>query len=83
MLVLGMGSRPIRPDLPGIDLPVVHGVQTLHDASQLLHYAERSRCREVVVVGGGYIGLELAEAFVAAPGPRDGRREPAARDEHA
>jgi NADPH-dependent 2,4-dienoyl-CoA reductase/sulfur reductase-like enzyme len=64
MLLLGMGARPIRPDLPGIDLPIVHGVQTLHDASRLLQFAERSRCSDVVVVGGGYIGLELAEAFV-------------------
>src|SRR4051812_9873198 len=63
-LVLGTGARPIRPDLPGIGLPIVHGVQTLHDAAQLLQYAETSACREVVVVGGGYIGLELAEAFV-------------------
>jgi NADPH-dependent 2,4-dienoyl-CoA reductase/sulfur reductase-like enzyme len=64
MLLLGMGARPIRPDIPGVDLPIVHGVQTLHDAIQLLQYAERSRCSDVVVVGGGYIGLELAEAFV-------------------
>jgi NADPH-dependent 2,4-dienoyl-CoA reductase/sulfur reductase-like enzyme len=63
-LMLGMGARPIRPDLPGIDLPFVHGVQTLADATDLLHAAETSACREVVVVGGGYIGLELAEAFV-------------------
>jgi NADPH-dependent 2,4-dienoyl-CoA reductase/sulfur reductase-like enzyme len=64
MLILGMGARPIRPDLPGIDLPIVHGVQTLHDATEILRYAERSRCSDVVVVGGGYIGLELAEAFL-------------------
>src|SRR5947207_2507755 len=64
LLLLGMGARPIRPDLPGIDLPSVHGVQTLHDASRLLHRAETSACHDVVVVGGGYIGLELAEAFV-------------------
>ncbi len=64
LLVLGMGARPVRPDLPGIDLPIVHAVQTLHDAEQLLQYAETSRCSDVVVVGGGYIGLELAEAFV-------------------
>jgi NADPH-dependent 2,4-dienoyl-CoA reductase/sulfur reductase-like enzyme len=63
-LVLGLGARPIRPDLPGIDLPAVHGVQTLDDASQLLYAAQTSECRNVVVVGGGYIGLELAEAFV-------------------
>jgi len=64
LLLLGMGARPIRPDLPGIGLPLVHGVQTLHDARVLLQYAETSRCSDVVVVGGGYIGLELAEAFV-------------------
>ncbi len=69
MLLLGMGARPMRPDLPGIDLPIVHGVQTLHDATQLLQYAERSRCSDVVVVGGGYIGLELAEAFVQREAP--------------
>jgi len=63
-LVLGMGARPVRPDLPGIDLPAVHGVQTLDDAAHLLHHAESTQCRNVVVVGGGYIGLELAEAFV-------------------
>lgn len=63
-LVLGTGSRPVRPDLPGIDGAQVHGVQTLDDAARLLHYAQRSRCRHVVVVGGGYIGLEMAEAFV-------------------
>ena len=63
-LMLGLGARPIRPDLPGIDLPTVYGVQTLDDASNLLYAAQTSECRNVVVVGGGYIGLELAEAFV-------------------
>ncbi|HEY2813954.1 MAG TPA: FAD-dependent oxidoreductase [Acidimicrobiales bacterium] len=65
LLLLGMGARPIRPDLPGIDLAMVQGVQTLADAARLLHRAETSECDNVVVVGGGYIGLELAEAFVA------------------
>ena len=63
-LMLGLGARPLRPDLPGIDLPAVHGVQTLDDASKLMYQATTSECRNVVVVGGGYIGLELAEAFV-------------------
>ncbi|MEY2403135.1 MAG: hypothetical protein QOD38_686 [Acidimicrobiaceae bacterium] len=63
-LMLGMGATPVRPDLPGIDLPSVHGVQTLEDATHLLHHASSRECRNVVVVGGGYIGLELAEAFV-------------------
>jgi NADPH-dependent 2,4-dienoyl-CoA reductase/sulfur reductase-like enzyme len=63
-LLIGTGARPTRPDLPGIDLDLVHGVQTLDDADALLAHAEQSRCQRVVVVGAGYIGLEMAEAFV-------------------
>jgi NADPH-dependent 2,4-dienoyl-CoA reductase/sulfur reductase-like enzyme len=63
-LLFGTGARPKRPDLPGIDQDCVVGVQTLNDAAVLLAQAERVHAREVVVVGGGYIGLEIAEAFV-------------------
>ena len=62
-LMIGTGGRPIRPPLPGIDLPFIHGVQTLDDAAELLAAAEHDPGR-VVVVGGGYIGLEIAEAFL-------------------
>ena len=65
LLLLGMGAKPIRPEVPGVDLPEVHGVQTVADAANLLRHAEVSGCRNVVVVGAGYIGLEMAEAFVA------------------
>jgi NADPH-dependent 2,4-dienoyl-CoA reductase/sulfur reductase-like enzyme len=63
-LLVGTGGVPIRPEIPGIDLPFVHGVQTLGDADHLLRHAEEG-CQRVVVVGSGYIGLEMAEAFVA------------------
>jgi NADPH-dependent 2,4-dienoyl-CoA reductase/sulfur reductase-like enzyme len=63
-LHVATGARPLRPDLPGIDLEHVHGVQTLEDAKTLEDHARTSRCRSVVVVGGGYIGLEMAEAFI-------------------
>ena len=62
-LLVATGGRPIRPDLPGIDLPFIHGVQSLDDAEALLALAEAG-CRRIVVVGGGYIGLEMAEAYV-------------------
>ena len=64
LLHLGLGALPLRPDLPGAELAHIHGVQTLEDATRLLAEAERGDCHDVVVVGGGYIGLEIAEAFV-------------------
>jgi NADPH-dependent 2,4-dienoyl-CoA reductase/sulfur reductase-like enzyme len=63
-LHIGTGGLPIRPQLPGIDLPFIHGVQTLDDAARLIEFADRLGCGNVVVVGGGYIGLEMAEAFL-------------------
>ena len=63
-LHIATGARPTRPELPGIDLDHVRGVQTLDDARVLLDHARTSHCRSVMVVGGGYIGLEMAEAFV-------------------
>ncbi len=62
-LMIGTGGRPVRPELPGIDLDFVLGVQTLDDAQRLLAFAEQVQCGHAVVVGGGYIGLEMAEAF--------------------
>ena len=62
-LHIAVGARPLRPDLPGIDQPIVHGVQHPDDGLRLAAALE-SGARRVVVVGGGYIGLEMAEAFV-------------------
>lgn len=64
LLHIATGSRPLRPDLPGIDGPDVYGVQTLDDAEVLLDAIGRRKRRAVTVVGAGYIGLEMAEAFV-------------------
>ena len=75
-LHIATGARPLRPDLPGIDHPMVHGVQTLDDAATLQARVDGGpaeggaggavggEVRRVTVVGGGYIGLEMAEAFV-------------------
>ena len=62
-LLFGTGAVPVRPPIPGIDAPWVRGVQSLADAEQLLARAREVGCRTVVVVGAGYIGLEMAEAF--------------------
>ncbi|MBC2901958.1 FAD-dependent oxidoreductase [Streptomyces cupreus] len=63
-LVIATGARPIRPDMPGSDAPGVHGVQTLDDGQALLDTLARTRGRRAVVVGAGYIGVEMAEALI-------------------
>lgn len=62
LLMLGMGAGAIRPDIAGMDLPGVHELRTLDDAARLRAIAE-SGPGSAVIVGGGYIGLEAAEAF--------------------
>ncbi|MEU2185184.1 FAD-dependent oxidoreductase, partial [Streptomyces thermolilacinus] len=63
-LVLATGARPVRPPLPGIDAPGVHGVQTLDDGQALLDTLDATDGRRAVVVGAGYIGVEMAEALL-------------------
>ncbi|NEW37470.1 FAD-dependent oxidoreductase [Nocardia cyriacigeorgica] len=63
-LVIATGARPIRPELPGIDAAGVHGVQTLDDGQALIDTLERIDGKRAVVVGAGYIGVEMAEALI-------------------
>ncbi|WP_060882975.1 FAD-dependent oxidoreductase [Streptomyces caniscabiei] len=63
-LVIATGARPVRPDLPGVDAPGVHGVQTLDDGQALLDTLTATEGRRAVVVGAGYIGVEMAEALI-------------------
>lgn len=63
-LVIATGARPIRPDMPGVDAAGVHGVQTLDDGQALIDTLAHTRGRKAVVVGAGYIGVEMAEALI-------------------
>ncbi|WP_172384981.1 FAD-dependent oxidoreductase [Streptomyces sp. MNP-20] len=63
-LVIATGARPLRPPLPGIDAPGVHGVQTLGDGQALLDRLAATEGRRAVVIGAGYIGVEMAEALL-------------------
>ncbi|MCD9624737.1 FAD-dependent oxidoreductase [Rhabdothermincola salaria] len=63
-LMIGTGARPIAPPWSGIGQPGVHLVHTLADASAIAALATDVEGRRVAVVGGGYIGVEMAEAFV-------------------
>src|SRR5215207_1528502 len=61
-LVYATGSVPARPPVPGIDAAGVYGVQTLDDGAALRAELDGGHVQHVVIVGGGYIGLEVAEA---------------------
>ncbi|MEV4432262.1 FAD-dependent oxidoreductase [Streptomyces sp. NPDC049585] len=63
-LVLATGARPLRPPLEGIDAPGVHGVQTLDDGQALLAGLDGPDGGRAVVIGAGYIGVEMAEALL-------------------
>ena len=62
-LVIATGAEPIRPDLPGIDAVGIFGLQTLDDGGAVIEYLNDRNPKRVVVVGGGYIGIEMAEAM--------------------
>jgi NADPH-dependent 2,4-dienoyl-CoA reductase/sulfur reductase-like enzyme len=63
-LIIATGAEPIRPELPGIDSVGIHGVQTLDDGADLLDRLDENDPKRAVVVGGGYIGIEMAEAMI-------------------
>lgn len=60
-LVLAPGAAPIRPDLPGVALPGVFAVRTLVDSRRIREWLREKAARRAVVVGGGFIGLEMVE----------------------
>lgn len=60
-LVLSPGARPIKPEMPGIDLPGIFSLRTIPDSRQIKAWITRHEARHAVVVGGGYIGMEMTE----------------------
>ncbi len=60
-LVIATGASPFRPALPGLDLPQVFFMRTPDDAVSLRSAVEAGGIKKAVVVGGGFIGLEIAE----------------------
>ncbi len=64
-LVMATGSRPVVPPLPGSGMPGVFTLRTLPDGDAIKAYIDAGCARSAVIVGGGYIGLEMAEALLA------------------
>jgi len=62
-LILATGAAPFLPPIPGADLPGVFTLRNLHDTDQIKQQVVRG-VKQVVLLGGGFISLELAENFV-------------------
>ena len=62
-LVLATGANPVRPPFPGNDLDNVFMLSNLHEAEKIKKLMIGGKVGRAVVVGGGAIGIEIAEAM--------------------
>jgi len=63
-LLLAQGGRPIKPRIEGADLDHVYTLWTLNDMDNIQRHIEEKSPKNAVVIGGGFIGLEMVEALV-------------------
>lgn len=63
-LILAQGGRPVTPAIPGADQDHVFTLWTLEDMDKISNYLADKKPKNAVVVGGGFIGLEMVEALV-------------------
>lgn len=62
-LLIATGAGPVKPPLDGIDCGNIHDVNSLTSGSRLKQILDQEKPQSAVIVGGGYIGLEMAEAL--------------------
>jgi NADPH-dependent 2,4-dienoyl-CoA reductase/sulfur reductase-like enzyme/rhodanese-related sulfurtransferase len=62
--VLATGASPIKPTMPGIDLPGIFSLRTIPDSRQIKAWITQRNTKHALVVGGGYIGMEMTENLV-------------------
>ena len=65
-LILSMGAEPIRPNIKGADGSNVFTLRNIPDTLKIKNYIDTAKPRSAVVIGGGYIGVEMAENLVEA-----------------
>ena len=65
-LILSPGAGPIRPNINGIELPHVFTLRNIPDTMKIKGFVENNKPKKAAVVGGGYIGVEMAENLVSA-----------------
>ncbi len=62
-LLIGTGASPVIPDIDGLDLPGVFSLHTMKDSFAIHDFMESAKPRRAIIVGAGYIGLEMADAL--------------------
>ncbi len=65
-LILSMGAEPIRPNIDGADGSNVFTLRNIPDTLKIKHYIDTAKPHSAVVIGGGYIGVEMAENLAQA-----------------
>ncbi len=60
-LLLSPGAKPAKPDLPGIDSNRIFTLRTVDDTYRIHDYVNEKKPKSAVIIGGGYIGIEVAE----------------------
>jgi NADPH-dependent 2,4-dienoyl-CoA reductase/sulfur reductase-like enzyme len=63
-LMIATGALPIKPDVPGIDAQGIYGVHTLQSGIEIRRVMDQRKPKRGVIIGGGYIGLEMAETLL-------------------
>jgi NADPH-dependent 2,4-dienoyl-CoA reductase/sulfur reductase-like enzyme len=66
ILTLATGTKALIPDIPGVDKPGVFTLKNLEDAIKIKTYLRENKCRKVVIIGAGFIAMEMSEALHAA-----------------
>jgi len=62
-LVMATGTKAMMPDIPGIDSPGVFVLKNLEDALQIKSYMRKNNCRKAIIIGAGFIAMEMSEAL--------------------
>lgn len=60
-LILSTGSTPLKPPIPGIDSPNIFSLWNIPDTDKIKNFIDLKKPKRAIVVGGGFIGLEMAE----------------------
>jgi len=63
-MILAPGAEPVRPPIPGIDLPNIFSLRNIPDTDRIADYVEGQKPESMVIVGAGFISLEMAENLV-------------------